>query len=383
MRRVLAILALILGTCSSFAQKYEIIDEYRYQLRNDEAILTSNSTWKYTGDIVVPSKVKASDGKSYKVTGIDDRCFQNCKTVTSVTLPSTISKIGQYCFADCEQMKSVNIPSAIKTISQYTFSNCVSLTSLEFPSSFTNFGSRCFENCTNLESIVIPASVENLGQGSFYYCDNIKTVRFLGKVPKINESGLVKTASLYVPKDYLQDYKKAIGNKYQKIYAWTGDAEHPLCEVPSIAYSDGNLLFACNTPGAQVHYSVSSADIVTDALADDGQVSLVAAYDISAYATAEHYEKSDSEYATIYWLPTNDGSSTGIKQTETRGIMVSSHGNVISVNGLDEGETISLYTIDGKLIGNAKASGGMASCTVTEPIVVVKIGELSIKITIR
>lgn len=173
MRRVLAILALILGTCSSFAQKYEIIDEYRYQLRNDEAILTSNSTWKYTGDIVVPSKVKASDGKSYKVTGIDDRCFQNCKTVTSVTLPSTISKIGQYCFADCEQMKSVNIPSAIKTISQYTFSNCVSLTSLEFPSSFTNFGSRCFENCTNLESIVIPASVENLGQGSFYYCDNM------------------------------------------------------------------------------------------------------------------------------------------------------------------------------------------------------------------
>ena len=63
--------------------------------------------------------------------------------------------------------------------------------------------------------------------------------------------------------------------------------------------------------------------------------------------------------------------------------MVSSHGNVISVNGLDEGETISLYTIDGKLIGSAKASGGMASCTVTEPVVVVKIGELSIKITIR
>lgn len=125
MRRVLAILALILGTCSSFAQKYEIIDEYRYQLRNDEAILTSNSTWKYTGDIVVPSKVKASDGKSYKVTGIDDRCFQNCKTVTSVTLPSTISKIGQYCFADCEQMKSVNIPSAIKTISQYTFDDSI------------------------------------------------------------------------------------------------------------------------------------------------------------------------------------------------------------------------------------------------------------------
>ena len=165
--RVLAILALILGTCSSFAQKYEIIDEYRYRLHNDEAALVSNETWKYTGDIVVPSKVKASDGKSYKVTGIDDRCFQNCKTVTSVTLPSTISKIGQYCFADCEQMKSVNIPSAIKTISQYTFSNCRSLTSIEIPSGVTRLGEYCFSGCSGIASIKIPAAVTEIAQGCF------------------------------------------------------------------------------------------------------------------------------------------------------------------------------------------------------------------------
>ena len=61
MRRVLAILALILGTCSSFAQKYEIIDEYRYQLRNDEAILTSNETWKYTGAPDKPCGVGRAD----------------------------------------------------------------------------------------------------------------------------------------------------------------------------------------------------------------------------------------------------------------------------------------------------------------------------------
>ena len=346
--------------------------------------------------IAIPSSVTSIEGCIFKncsnlkdvslpstLSTITYESFSGCSSLERIVIPSSITNLSNEAFKGCTKLSHIEFPSSITSIGVSCFSNCVSLTSLEFPSSFTIFGSRCFENCTNLESLVIPASVENLGQGSFYHCYNIKTVRFLGKVPKINESDLVKTASLYVPKDYLQDYKKAIGNKYPKIYAWTGDAEHPLCEVPSIAYSDGNLLFACNTPGAQVHYSVSSADIVTDALADDGQVSLVAAYDISAYATAEHYEKSDSEYATIYWLPTNDGSSTGIKQTETRGIMVSSHGNVISVNGLDEGETISLYTIDGKLIGNAKASGGMASCTVTEPVVVVKIGELSIKMAIR
>ena len=63
--------------------------------------------------------------------------------------------------------------------------------------------------------------------------------------------------------------------------------------------------------------------------------------------------------------------------------MVSSHDNIISVTGLDVGEAISLYTIDGKLIGSAKASGGMAPCTVTEAVVVVKIGDLSIKMAVR
>lgn len=346
--------------------------------------------------ITIPSSVTSIEGCIFKncsnlknvslpstFSTITSETFSGCSSLERIVIPSSITDLSNEAFKGCTKLSHIEFPSSVTSIGGYCFSNCVSLTSLEFPSSFTFFGTRCFNGCTNLESLVIPASVENLGQGSFYRCDNIKTVRFLGKVPKINESNLIKTASLYVPKDYLQDYKKAIGNNYPKIYAWTGDAEHPLCEVPSIAYSDGSLLFTCNTPGAQVHYSISSTDIVTDALADDGKVSLVAAYDISAYATAEHYEKSDSGYATIYWLPTNDGSSTGIKQTETRGIMVSSHGNVISVNGLDEGETISLYTIDGKLIGSAKASGGMASCTVTEPIVVVKIGELSIKITIR
>ena len=65
----------------------EIIDEMRYNIIDDYTVLASNTDWKYTGDIVVPQKVTASDGKKYPVTALEEGCYRDCKTVTSVLLP--------------------------------------------------------------------------------------------------------------------------------------------------------------------------------------------------------------------------------------------------------------------------------------------------------
>ena len=74
----LMLLALFLIPVKTFA-RYEIIDDY--------AVLASNTDWKYTGDIVVPQKATASDGKKYPVTALEEGCYRDCKTVTSVLLP--------------------------------------------------------------------------------------------------------------------------------------------------------------------------------------------------------------------------------------------------------------------------------------------------------
>ena len=238
--------------------------------------------------------------------------------------------------------------------------------------------------CTNLRSITVPASVGSISEMCFKDCDGLKTIHFLGNVPDIlSTSCLNQNVVLYVPAEYLQEFKEKLGNRYSRIFVWKGDNDHSQCAMPTISYSDGDLHFCCSTPDVKILYSISSADFATKALAEDGKVHLVAAYDISAYATADMHYDSDVAHASIYWLNANFNSTVDIKETENRGIMVMSQGGILSISGLDDGESVKLFAIDGRLIDNITANRGVVSCNVSEPLVIVKIGEQSMKISMK
>ena len=57
--------------------------------------------------------------------------------------------------------------------------------------------------------------------------------------------------------------------------------------------------------------------MATDALCEDGNVSLSAAYDISVYATADGYSASEKAKATLYWVNANLENTTNIYQART------------------------------------------------------------------
>ncbi len=204
--------------------------------------------------------------------------------------------------------------------------------------------------------------------------------------------GLLSTCILYVPKAYLQDYKDALGSTYSYIFASKedGEEENPsaACATPTITYSDGELQFASTTEGAQYHYTIADADIKSDAYSEDGKVQLAAAYNITAYATADGYKQSEKATAVLYWLKSNatleDGTSTGINQARTRGIVATSRDGIVTLSGLDNGEEVRFYSADGKQIGAAKAVAGIASQAVSSAsLVIAKIGGQAIKIAVK
>jgi hypothetical protein len=162
--------------------------------------------------------------------------------------------------------------------------------------------------CSGLTSITIPSSVTSLGGGCFNDCPKLEKATFQGKLPKHTiECGLLSTCIFYVPKAYLQDYKDALGSKYSYIYA-SKDSEsgeekpNEQCAVPDISYADGKLTFASSTPNAEYHYTITDTDMASDAYSQDGIVKLSAAYNISAYATADGYEHSDYTPQRLYWV---------------------------------------------------------------------------------
>lgn len=302
----------------------------------------------------------------------------------SIVIPPHVTSIGGECFSNCSRLSKIELPSTVTSFESRCFMNYVSLIEMELPSSFTKFGYGCFMGCTNLRSITVPASVGSISEMCFKDCDGLKTIHFLGNVPDIlSTSYLNKNVVLYVPAEYLQEFKEKLGNRYSRIFVWKGDNDHPQCAMPTISYSDGDLHFCCSTPDVKILYSISSADFATKALAEDGKVHLVAAYDISAYATADMHYDSDVAHASIYWLNANFNSTVDIKETENRGIMVMSQGGILSISGLDDGESVKLFAIDGRLIDNITANRGVVSCNVSEPLVIVKIGEQSMKISMK
>ena len=226
----------------------------------------------------------------------------------------------------------------------------------------------------------------------FSDCKSLETIYFKGKVPKLGyDSGpdISTTCIIKVPTEYLQAYKYAFGRRgYKYIYAWdyneSGDDDKPVtqCATPSVSYEAGELKFACETAGAKYHYTISDKDMAMDALSEDGKVSLTAAYNISVYATADGYTASEKAEATLYWINANQ-ETTNINLAKTRGIMATAHDGIVRISGLDNGEVVKFYATDGKLLGSSSAVGGVASCAVSEKMVIAKIGMSTIKVSMK
>ena len=273
----------------------------------------------------------------------------------------------------------------------YCFYYCSGLTSITIPSSVTSLGELCFYGCSGLTSITIPSSVTSLGSGCFARCLNLKTVYFKGKYCKSDYADLnIPTTSIIkVPTEYLQGYKDSFGSDYKYIYAWnpdeTGEDNKPVtqCSTPSVSYGEGKLMFACETTGAKYHYTITDTDIKSDALSENGEVSLSAAYNISVYATADGYKASDKAEATLYWINADQDNGTNINMVRTRGIVASAHDGIVTLSGLDNGEVVKFYATDGKYLGSSVAANGAASFAVNESLVIAKVGKDSIKIAVK
>ena len=369
---VMLVVLMLMTTSSAMAQepKFEVIDGFRYLLDSDTktATLFPKREGKYSGDIIIPEKFKGNDGVEYIVASLGASCFFNCSGLTSIAIPSSVTSLGASCFEGCRGLTSITIPSSVISLGRF-----------------------CFEDCSGLTSITIPSSVTSLGDGCFSGCQKLESVYFEGKYCRSNYADLkIPTTSIIkVPTEYLQGYKDSFGSDYKYIYAWnpneTGEDSKPVtqCSTPSISYESGKLKFACETTGAKYHYTITDTDIKSDALSENGEVSLSAAYNISVYATADGYKASDKAEATLYWIDANLDTGTNINMVKTRGVVASAHDGIVTLSGLDNGEVVKFYATDGKYLGSSVAANGSASYAVNESLVIAKVGKDSIKIAVK
>lgn len=103
----------------------------------------------------IPSTIyHPDDGKTYIVTRIKDEGFINRKSLSSVTLPSTLKIIGNSAFYGCSILSGIDIPDGVTTIGGGAFGG-TKLFSVKIPSSVQSIGQNPFNYTTYLSSIIV------------------------------------------------------------------------------------------------------------------------------------------------------------------------------------------------------------------------------------
>ena len=139
-----------------YQESFEFCDGLYYLLDysdNTAAVYEPVNYGRYTGDIVVPDTVEM-DGIKFAVTTIDDGAFSRAR-LTSLKLPKTLKKIGDWAFQQTSGLKTFNIPETVTSIGESAFRELPDLTRIHIPASVEVMEDHAIGGCPLLESITI------------------------------------------------------------------------------------------------------------------------------------------------------------------------------------------------------------------------------------
>ena len=151
--------------------------------------------------------------------------FYGNTSLTSITIPNSVTDIGSYAFYNCTRLTEVTIGNGVTSIREHTFYGCKSLTNMTIGNGVTSIGSYAFYGCSSLTSITIPNSVTDIGDYAFYNSTKLATVTVGNRVTGIgvstfgntayyNDSSNWENGVLYIG-TYLLDAEMSISGAYE------------------------------------------------------------------------------------------------------------------------------------------------------------------------
>ena len=176
-----------------------------------------------------------------------DYAFGSCKNLTSVTIPDSVTSIGDHAFNGCTSLTNITIPNSVTSIGNYSFSGCTNLINITIPDSVTSIGDNAFYKCESLTDIIIPNSVISIGYSAFSDCSGLANIAISDSVTSIGVSafsGCISLKSIAVS-DNNKNYASVDGVLFNKdaseLITYPAGKPNDTYEIPisvkSICYS--------------------------------------------------------------------------------------------------------------------------------------------------
>ena len=175
---------------------------------------------KSLNTLTIPSSVEIIGNESFAsctnlfsltiengVSKIGDGAFLGCSGLSSVNLPNSVASIGNSSFSDCTSMESIIFSNSLETIGKSAFKRCSSLSSITIPNSISHITNDAFHGCSALISVSIPNSITSIGDGAFYGCTSLISVTFPNSVTSIGRDAFndcISLSSVEIPPSVTQ-----------------------------------------------------------------------------------------------------------------------------------------------------------------------------------
>ena len=138
------------------------------------------------------------------LTSIGNLAFYNCG-FTTLTLPNSVTSINYCAFFGCDKLQTLTLPASLTSIGENAFYECInlkSITNLSSLTSLTSLGTSAFYNCFALTTLTLPASLTSISESAFYGCENLESLTlppFLTSISESAFSGCTALESLTLP----------------------------------------------------------------------------------------------------------------------------------------------------------------------------------------
>ncbi len=201
--------------------------ELAFELNEDKTSYAVSSLGSITDtDIVIP---ETYNGMS--VTAIAPSAFKDCKQLTGISIPESITYIGPFAFQGCDSLiekeagvsyvdkwvvacdntttnvvlrndtfgiaygafekchslTDISIPEGLTIICDWAFSDCSALTSITMGNRVTSIGYGAFHECSELVSIELSSGLSYIGAYAFDECRNLESIKIPDGVTSIKE----------------------------------------------------------------------------------------------------------------------------------------------------------------------------------------------------